>query len=109
MAGANPGTSGMDHVRGAPHQPRIQRKFERWRQTLKNRVLLGNHDLPGHPERQIDTFVDRQDHRRYDQIRANLTPADLSNGRGTPPLKVREAFWKQMIRKRRLQHQTAAA
>jgi transposase InsO family protein len=34
----------MDHVRGAPYHPMIQGKIERWRQTLKNRVLLENYD-----------------------------------------------------------------
>jgi transposase InsO family protein len=30
----------MDHVRGAPFLPQTQGKIERWRQTMKNRVLL---------------------------------------------------------------------
>lgn len=31
---------GMDHVRGAPYHPMTQGKIERWRQTLKNHILL---------------------------------------------------------------------
>jgi transposase InsO family protein len=30
----------MDHVRGAPFHPQTQGKIERWRQTMKNSVLL---------------------------------------------------------------------
>jgi transposase InsO family protein len=49
---------GMDHVRGAPHHPQTQGKIERWHQTMKNRVLLENHFLPGDLKRQIDAFVE---------------------------------------------------
>ena len=33
-------------------------KIERWRQTLKNRILLENYYLPGDLEAQIEAFVD---------------------------------------------------
>ena len=49
---------GIDHVRGAPHHPQTQGNIERWHQTIKNRVLLENHFLPGDMERQIGAFVD---------------------------------------------------
>jgi transposase-like protein len=39
----------------------------------------------------------------------NLTPADVYHGRGAKILKMREEIKKQTIRKRRLQHQAAAA
>ena len=42
----------MDHVRGAPYHPQTQGKIERWRQTLKNRILLENYYLPGDLENQ---------------------------------------------------------
>ena len=32
----------MSHVRRAPYYPQTQGKIERWRQTLKNRILLEN-------------------------------------------------------------------
>jgi hypothetical protein len=35
-----------------------QGKIERWHQTLKNRILLENHFLPGDLEVQIEAFVD---------------------------------------------------
>ena len=38
---------GMEHVRGAPNHPQTQGKIERWNLTLKNRILLENHYLPG--------------------------------------------------------------
>ncbi len=100
---------GMDHVRGAPHHPQTQGKIERWHQTMKNRVLLENYFLPGDLERQIGTFVDYYNNRRYHESLGNLTPADVYHGRGAKILKMREEIKKQTIRKRRLQHQSAAA
>ena len=100
---------GMDHVRGAPHHPQTQGKIERWHQTMKNRVLLENYFLPGDLERQIRAFVDHYNNRRYHESLDNLTPADVYHGRGAKILKMREEIKKQTIRKRRLQHQSAAA
>ena len=100
---------GMDHVRGAPHHPQTQGKIERWHQTMKNRVLLENYFLPGDLERQIGAFVDHYNNHRYHESLTNLTPADVYHGRGAVILKMREEIKKQTIRKRRLQHQAAAA
>jgi putative transposase len=49
---------GMKPSRGAPYHPQTQSKIERWHQTLKNRILLENHFLPGDLEAQIEAFVD---------------------------------------------------
>ena len=100
---------GMDHVRGAPHHPQTQGKIERWHQTMKNRVLLENYFLPGDLECQIGAFVDHYNNHRYHESLDNLTPADVYHGRGAKILKMREEIKKQTIRKRRLQHQAAAA
>jgi putative transposase len=100
---------GMDHVRGAPHHLQTQGKIERWHQTMKNRVLLENYYLPGDLERQIGAFVDHYNNHRYHESLANLTPADVYHGQGAKILKMREEIKKQTIRKRRLQHQAAAA
>ena len=43
------------------------------------------------------------------EVVAELTPADVYLGRGAKILKMREEIKKQTIRKRRLQHQVAAA
>lgn len=39
-------SAGMPHTRNAPCHPQTQDKIERWRRTLKNRILLENHCLP---------------------------------------------------------------
>jgi len=102
-------SKGMDHVRGAPHHPQTQGKIERWHQTMKNRVLLENYYLPGDLERQIGAFVEYYNNYRYHESLGNLTPADVYHGRGVKILKMREEIKKQTFRKRRLQHQSAAA
>ncbi len=48
----------MDHVRGAPGHPQTQGKIERWHQTLRNRVLLENHYLPGALEDAVAAFIE---------------------------------------------------
>ncbi len=64
----------MEHVRGAPYRPMTQGKIARWHQTLKNRILLENHYLPGDLEAQIAAFVAGYNHQRYHESIANLTP-----------------------------------
>ena len=101
----------MDHVRGAPFHPQTQTqgKIERWHQTMKNRVLLGNYYLPGDLERQIRAFVDYDNNERYHESLINVTPADVYFGRDKAILREREKIKKLTIRQRRLQHQKQAA
>ena len=54
----------IEHVRGAPFHPQTQGKIERWRQTLKNRILLEHYYLPGDLERQVAAFVAHYNHAR---------------------------------------------
>ena len=76
---------------------------------MKNRVLLETYYLPGDLEGQIGAFVDHYNNRRYHESLGNLTPADVYHDRGAKILKMRAEIKKQTIRKRRLQHQAAAA
>jgi len=99
----------ITHIRGAPYHPQTQGKIERWHQTLKNRILLENYDLPGDLEAQIEGFVDHYNHHRYHESLENLTPADVYFGRGKTVLLERERIKRQTIQQRRLQHQIAAA
>lgn len=99
----------MDHVRGAPYHPQTQGKIERWHQTLKNRILLENYYLPGDLRRQIDTFIDHYNHRRYHESLQNHTPADVYFGRGQTILNQRERIKRKTIETRRLLHRKSAA
>ena len=99
----------MSHVRGAPCHPQTQGKIERWHQTLKNRILLENHFLPGDLEAQIEAFVEHYNHQRYHESLANVTPADAYFGRAPAIIKQRERIKRQTIEYRRLQHRKLAA
>ena len=102
-------SNGMQHVRGAPCHPQTQGKIERRHRTLKNRILLENHYLPGELEARIDAFVEHYNHRRAHESLGNLTPADVYFGRGQAILLERERIKRNTIRQRRLMHQRQAA
>jgi transposase InsO family protein len=97
------------HVRGALLHPQTQGKIERWHQTLKNRILLENHFLPGDLEARIEAFVEHYSHRRYHESLNNVTPADAYFGKAATILKQRERIKRQTIEHRRLQHRKHAA
>ncbi len=99
----------MEHVRGAPNHPQTQGKIERWHQTLKNRILLENHYLPGALEAAIGDFVDHYNHRRVHESLGNVTPADAYFGRAPAILKERRRIKEETIRQRRLLNQSQAA
>lgn len=60
-----------------------QGKIERWHQTLKNRILLENHYLPGALEAAIADFVEHYNHRRCHESLGNSEgSAGLTGRRG---------------------------
>ena len=99
----------MEHVRGAPNHPQTQGKIERWHQTLKNRILLENHYLPGALEAAIGEFVDHHNHRRVHESLGNVTPADTCFGRAHAILEERRRIKKKTMKRRRLINQRHAA
>jgi putative transposase len=99
----------MKHVRGAPYHPQTQGKIERWRQTLKNRILLEHYFLPGDLEAQIGAFIEHYNHQRYHESLGNVTPAGADFGRAKQFLAERERIKRQTIEHRRLQHRKIAA
>jgi transposase InsO family protein len=100
---------GIDHVRGAPNHPQTQGKIERWHQTLKNRILLENHYLPGALEEAIAAFVEHDNDQRHHESLGNLTPADVYFGRAESILRQRKEIKAQTMEKRRLLHRQTAA
>ena len=102
-------SEGMEHIRGAPCHPQTQGKIERWHQTLKNRVLLENHHMPGDLQARIEAFVTHYNHQRCHESLSDLTPADVYFGRGQAILLERERIKQHTIRQRRLLHQRQAA
>lgn len=77
--------------------------------TLENLNLLENDDLEGEREAATAAFVAYCSHRRCHESLGNLTPTDLSFGRGTAILAEREKIKPQTIRNRSLIHPHQAA
>ena len=113
---------GMDHVRGAPSHPpdpgqdpsqRLRanacRATERWHQTLKNRVLLENHYLPGALEAAIGEFVDHYNNHRCHESTGNVTPADAYLGRAEAIISERRRIKEKTMKRRRLINRRHAA
>jgi putative transposase len=84
-------------------------KIERWHQTLKNRILLENHYLPGALEAAIGDFVDHYNDRRCHESLGNVTPADAYFGRAAAILRERRRIKEETIRQRRVLNQMHAA
>jgi putative transposase len=84
-------------------------KIERWHRTLKNRIPLENHCLPGELEARVAAFVEHYNHRRRHESLDNLTPADVYFGRGEAILLERECIKRRTIRHRCLMHVRRAA
>ena len=100
---------GIDHVRGAPNHPQTQGKIERWHQTLKNRILLENHYLPGALEAAVSDFVEHYNHRRCHESIGNVTPADAYFGRADAILSERRRIKHKTMKQRRLLNRKHAA
>jgi putative transposase len=62
----------MKHMHGKTYHPMTQGKIERWNLSLKSRILLENHYLPGDLVRAVADFVDHYNHRRYHESLDNL-------------------------------------
>jgi putative transposase len=91
----------MGHTRGRPYHPQTQGKIERYHRTMKNVIKLQNYYLPGHLEREIETFVHRYNHQRVHESLRNLTPADVYFGRTRDIQTARERLKQQTLRLRR--------
>ena len=90
-----------EHTRGKPYHPQTQGKIERWHRSLKNRILLDHHYLPGALAEEIRNFVDHYNHERYHESLNNLTPADVFYGRGQQILERRERIKSDTLSARR--------
>ena len=99
----------MEHVRGAPNHPQTQGKIERWHQTLKNRILLENHYLPGALEAAVGEFVDHYNNRRDHENHGTITHDDVYFGRADAILAERRRIKEETIRQRRLLNRSRAA
>ena len=84
--------------------PMTQGKIERWHLSLKSRILLENHYLPGDLRRAITNFVNYYNHRRYHESLDNLTPADIYFERGQTIMDMRKEIKRKTIEEPRRNH-----
>ena len=91
----------MQHTRCKPYHPMTQGKIERYHRSLKNVVKLENYYLPWELERAIERFVRYYNEERVHEALANLTPADVYEGRGREIQTAREKLKQQTLRRRR--------
>ena len=63
--------------RSAPFHPQTQRKIESWRQTLKNRILLGYYFYSTILEVQVKALLEQYNHERYYQSLSNETICEV--------------------------------
>lgn len=99
----------MKRLRGAPNHPQAQGKIKRWRQTLKNQILLHKYNFHSAMERQIAPLVTYYNYQRYHESITNFTPANVYLSRTAATLAEREKTKRATIVTRRLQHQMKAA
>ena len=99
----------MKHSRSALYHPQSQGKFERWHQTLKNRILLEHYFLLCDFEAQIQAFVDHYNYQRYHKSLNNFTPSDVYFGRDKAILKQRKRIKRKTLETCRLHHRQRAA
>jgi len=100
---------GMTHTRGAPYHPMTQGKIERWHRSMKNVVKLENYYSPWELERAIGSFVEYYNNDRYHESLANVTPADMYDGRQREILDKRERIKRATLRRRRRENLRSAA
>jgi transposase InsO family protein len=96
--------NGMTHTRGKPYHPQTQGKIERWHRTLKDRILLEHHYLPGDLERQLQEFITHYNTRRYHESLNNLTPECVFTGQGVTVLKKRNRIKEETMNLRKQLH-----
>jgi putative transposase len=96
--------NGIPHTRGKPYHPMTQGKIERWHRTLKDRILLENHYMPGDLERQLAEFITHYNTRRYHESLNNLTPECVFTGQGVTVLKKRNDIKLKTIALRKRLH-----
>ena len=82
-----------------------QGKIERYHRTMKNVVKLQNYFFPWELEKELETFVDHYNHRRYHESLNNVTPADVFHRREREILTAREIIKQKTLKTRRTQNQ----
>ena len=90
----------------APFHPQTNGKLERYHQSIKRDVKQVPYEMPSALEAAIAAFVAYYNYRRYHKALANVTPADMLNGRREQILQRRKEVQVQTLERRRRYNKT---
>ena len=88
---------GIKHILAAPFHPQTNGKLERYHQSIKRDVKQVPYEMPSALEAAIAAFVAYYNYRRYHKALANVTPADMLNGRREQILQRRKEVQVQTL------------
>ena len=97
---------GIKHILAAPFHPQTNGKLERYHQSIKRDVKQVPYEMPSALEAAIAAFVAYYNYRRYHKALANVTPADMLNGRREQILQRRKEVQVQTLERRRRYNKT---
>ena len=100
---------GIKHILAAPFHPQTNGKLERYHQSIKRDVKQVPYEMPSALEAAIAAFVAYYNYRRYHKALANVTPADMLNGRREQILQRRKEVQVQTLERRRRYNKTLRA
>ena len=86
--------------------PQTNGKLERYHQSIKRDVKQVPYEMPSALEAAIAAFVAYYNYRRYHKALANVTPADMLNGRREQILQRRKEVQVQTLERRRHYNKT---
>jgi transposase InsO family protein len=91
----------IKHIRSRPYHPMTQGKIEWYHRSMKNIVLLDNYYTPEQLNREIESFVEYYNYRRYHESLSNVTPADVYTGKDREILARRKRIKRRTMKLRR--------